>query len=581
MKRIAQFILLSFISISVATGQKQPNFLLITIDTWRADYISASGSRRVQTPFLDRLAREGSYIKYADAPTPLTTPSHASILTGLYPVNHSIRDNSHFRLRDDVKTMAQLFRGKGYGTIGVVSGAPLRSIYGLNRGFDIYDDAGIGSEGDNALVPASRAARESSLVALEWAKKARATNIFLWLHLYDPHYPYTPPQEYRNKYPKDYYAGEVAYIDKVLGDFVNRLMVGRRGSWVIAVTGDHGEGLGDRGEMTHGILLYRQTREVPLILWDSEKRARGFGPGAKGLVDILPAISDLFSLDRPNCDGISLFSDTTSTRWLFSESFSPVTNYGLNPAILARKGEEIYIRHGTSLEVYQGGDEEANLYAARRGFAASAEAEIKKRSLGGRVPSSSLKLGGEEIETLASLGYITSSSPATQMAIPCDLRDFCKDQSNLFGRGQEELKNGNLEKARSLYEMMVKKYPDSPMLRLFNGNLLVNMKKFGEAKHEFKTCLKLDPRNSDAMNNLGNIMLLEGRLEEAEKFYRSSLSCEEDKADAHYNLGMLYARDPGRRSMAISHLRRFIELSPKSPQRKNAENLLRSLDTTD
>lgn len=577
MKKNALLLLTVFLFISAAADHEKPNFLLVTIDTWRADYISASGSGRVQTPFLDKLAKEGSYLKRIDAPAPLTTPSHASILTGLYPINHGIRDNSHFRLRDNIKTMAQLFKENGYRTIGVVSAAPLKKNYGLNRGFDIYDDQGIGTEGDEALAPSRRDGRTSTDRALERVRTVNGGNIFVWLHLYDPHYPYAPPPEFRNTYPNDPYAGAVAYVDKVLSDFVTRLMAEKKGRWIVLITGDHGEGLGEKDEMTHGFLLYKQTREVPLILWDSEKKPGSFGAGSKNLVDIFPTVIELLSFRQSRCDGVSLFANTSNARWLFSEAFCPLMDFGLNPALLARKDDEIYIKHGTSVEVYQGSDEEKDLYETSKSFATAAQTELRKFFGGEEVPSPNLKLTDEELKALTSLGYIGSSSHVPQGATSCDLREFSKDFSRYFSRGEEERYKGHLDKALYYYGIMTNKYPNSHVLHLHKGYVLVEMKKFSEAKEEFIVCLKLDSRNSDALLNLGNIMKREGKFKEAEKFYCSALSCEEDKAWAHYDLGILYSEELKNNTQAIKHLQRFLELSPNAPQRSSVENLIKTL----
>lgn len=577
MKKSVLLALVAFLFLSAARDPEKPNFLLVTIDTWRSDYISASGSGRVQTPFLDKLARDGGYIKRIDVPAPLTTPSHASILTGLYPIHHGIRDNSHFRLRDNIKTMAQLFKEKGYKTIGVISAAPLKTNYRLDRGFDIYDDEGIGVEGDEALAPSSRDALKSTGKALEWAGKAKGSNIFLWLHLYDPHYPYVPPPKFMNIYPSDPYAGEVANVDEVLSAFVPKLMAETKGEWIILVAGDHGEGLGEKDEMTHGFLLYKQTREVPLILWDSEKKTPGFGAGVKSLVDIFPTVIDLFSLKPSGCDGISLFKNTSTERWLFSEAFSPLTDFGLAPALLARKDGEIYIKHGTSVEVYQGADEEKNLYESSKSFASAAGKELAKFFGDEQVPPSNLKLSDEEIKSLVSLGYIGSSSHVPQRGGQCDLREFSKDFSRYFSRGEQERHEGNLDKALFYYDVMITKYPNSPVLHLHKGYVLIEMQRFGDAREEFTACMKLDPRNSDAMLNLGNIMMMAGKFKEAEKFYLSALGCEEDKALAHYNLGILYSRNLKNNGLAIKHLQRFLELATNAPQRDSAENLIRTL----
>lgn len=557
--------------------KENPNFLLVTIDTWRADYISASGSGKVATPFLDSLAKEGAYLKAVDTTVPFTTPAHASIMTGLYPIHHGIRDNSHFRLGTGVMTMARMFRENGYHTIGVVSCAPLKKNYGLDAGFDIYDEEGLGREGvEIGDLATSRIGEKSAARAIELARKSPPGALFLWLHLYDPHYPYAAPGNFLNRYPGDRYAGEVAYIDDVLRRFSADLMRERKGRWIILVTGDHGEGLGDKGEETHGLLLYRQTREVPLILWDSARKEGSFGAGTKSLIDIFPTVAELFSFKAAPTDGTSLFKDTQESRWLFSESYYPTLSFGVNPSLLARKGGKIYIRHGTSSEIYLKEDEDRDMSKTEIDFAAKAESRLTDFFLARSIPPPNLTLSDEEAGELMSLGYI--SSPGMPLKIlQCDLRTFSRDFSAYFSKGQEDIRRGDLETALGRYRMMLLKYPGSPLFHFETAGLLIQMKRFKEAKSELIACLKLDPGHSDALLNMGTMMRMEGRPREAEKFYLSSMKCEEDRALLHLDLGALYARDLKKNDLAVRHFKRFLELDPGYAQRSEVEAMIKTL----
>jgi arylsulfatase A-like enzyme len=241
----------------------RPSILLVTIDTWRWDHIGVSGQRKVETPNLDRLAAEGAYVRRLQSTCPLTTPAHASLLTGLLPREHGIRDNQHFSLAPGIETLAQTFKESGYRTGAVISGAPLRRTYGLDRGFDAYEDSGLGVEGDNAFTPYSRPANAATDLALAWLRVQPAdAPVLLWVHYYDPHWPYTPPDPFRDRYAATPYAGEVAFVDAQLGRLIETVRGDGRRDWIVAATGDHGEGLGDHGESTHGILLYGSTIDV-------------------------------------------------------------------------------------------------------------------------------------------------------------------------------------------------------------------------------------------------------------------------------------------------------------------------------
>ena len=562
---------------AAAPVTEKPNVLLVTIDTWRTDYISASGSAKVKTPFLDRMAAEGLYIPKVETPAPSTTPGHASILTGLYPRNHEIRDNIHFRLKAGARTIAEDFRDRGYRTVAVVSGAPLKKIYGLSKGFDIYDDSGFGVEGEDAIVPASRDGSESARKALEYSSRNEGRSLFIWLHLYDPHMPYMPPREFAEMYPRDLYAGEVAYCDSILGGFVRKLLETKKGRWIVVITGDHGEGLGDRGESTHSILLYKETREVPLIIWDSAGRPAKPFRRQHSLIDIYPTIAAISSLAPRPCDGISIFS-TGSERWLYSESLIPTMNFGLNPAFSAQKNGKIFIKHGTSDELYSDGDERNDTARSDPAFARLAGGEIKRFFGENNSYSSNLKLSAEEMRTLASLGYLGSATQDVFRSSPCDLRAFAADFSDTITSARAENARGNFAAALRLYDRAVKKYGGSAILRLERGSVLVGLNRFDEARAEFLECLKLDRNNSVAMLNLGNIMMMKGKQPEAEKLYLSSLAAEEQQPEAHLNLGILYSKKPEKRQDAVRHLGRFLELAPPGdPDAKNVADLIRKL----
>lgn len=558
------------------TGGEKTNFLLVTIDTWRADYISCSGSGRVHTPFLDRLAAEGCYINTLETPCPITTPAHASILTGLYPVNHGIRTNSHFKLKEGAVTLAQLFKQAGYETIAVVSAVPLKKTYGLNRGFDIYDDEEIGEEGEEFLGNGSRDCLESCERALTHYGKTNGKGTFIWLHLYDPHTPYEPPREYLNRYPRDPYAGEVAYVDDTLRDFVTRLLDDKKRKWTILVTGDHGEGLGEKGEMAHGLLLFRQTRNVPLLLWNNFGEKKTFGNGLKSLIDIFPAVVDLFSLKKTGCDGISLFADTRGTRWLYSESFHPTMNFGLNPAFMARNDELILIKHGTSTEVYAGSDEDHDVAGKNESFKDAAKKNIYKFFGENRIPSPNLELKESDMEALAGLGYIGSYS-APERTSSCDLRAFSKDYETLGAGVSRETSAGNFSRALKLFDEVIKNYPNSSILYFEKGKLLERMKRYDDAVTQHIACLKIDPSYCPAIVSLGAIMELKGDVNKAEKYYLTAIKFNEGFATAHLNLGILLSNDPKKRQYAKKHLEIFVKLAPKASQTRQVKELLKTL----
>jgi tetratricopeptide (TPR) repeat protein len=263
--------------------------VLITIDTWRADAAGFAGNARASTPVLDRLAVRGRVFTGAHAHNVVTLPSHTNILTGLYPFQHGVRDNSGFRLPAAVPTLATVLREAGFATGAFVGAYPLDSTFGLNRGFEVYDDHYPKGSDPEAFAFAERKGDKVVGPALAWWKKESGRRRFLWVHLFDPHAPYDPPEPFASRFAGNPYLGEVAAADAFLGPLLEPFLAGAEPPAVIAVTGDHGEALGEHGELTHGLFAYEATLKVPLVLWGA-----GVTPGREDRpvrhVDIFPTL---------------------------------------------------------------------------------------------------------------------------------------------------------------------------------------------------------------------------------------------------------------------------------------------------
>ncbi len=296
----------------------RPNLVLITIDTLRADYLSSYGSRRVKTPTLDGLAAEGVLFENAYCQVPLTPPSHASILTGTYPATHGLRDFTSGPLGPDLPTLATVLEAQGYRTAAFVSAFVLDRSWGLGRGFQLYFDefdASAGGGGQQADV--QRPANETLDRALPWLESAEAP-FFLWLHLFDPHHDYEPPEPFRSLYRDDPYAGEVAWVDSQLARLVGVLR--SRGVYedtLVVATSDHGEGLGQHGEREHGFFLYEEVIRIPLIFkLPSSLGAAGSRVGeVVQSIDILPTVLQVLGLQAPpSVEGRGLLSSMLGKR---------------------------------------------------------------------------------------------------------------------------------------------------------------------------------------------------------------------------------------------------------------------------
>jgi choline-sulfatase len=287
--------------------RSRPDVVLITIDTLRADRVWVNGGPAGVAPAIDALGRAGTVFLDATAHAPLTLPSHASILTGRYPVAHGVHDNGGFALAESVPTLATVMRGAGYRTAAFVASFVLRGATGLAHGFELYDDRFEGV-GRTHLTTTSleRRAAEVAREAARWLKDAPRP-FFLWVHFYDPHAPYDPPPAFAAKFPGRPYDGEIAAADFGVSTLLDALPASRRSETLVVVTGDHGESLGEHGESEHGILLYDSTLHVPLIV-----QGPGVGAGVTVSrqvrhVDLLPTIAELVGVSSPgSIDGVSL-----------------------------------------------------------------------------------------------------------------------------------------------------------------------------------------------------------------------------------------------------------------------------------
>jgi arylsulfatase A-like enzyme/Flp pilus assembly protein TadD len=324
------------------------NILLVTIDTLRTDALSSYGGRSARTPTLDGLAARGVLFDFAHAHAVLTRPSHASILTGLYPYQHGVRDHSGYRVRPGTPTLATLLKAAGFATGAFVGGVPLERQFGLDAGFDVYDDNFARAGGDSDFALAERPAGAVVDAALRWTSR-QPGRWFAWVHVFDPHAPYAPPPPFDKEYAGNPYYGEVAYVDQALQPLLDAVAHATRPATVV-VTGDHGEGLGDHGELTHGLFAYESTLHVPLILAQLPPRGTTgtVSRASARHIDIVPTLLDAAAVAMPtNLPGHSLLPgaaavddrDVTS----YFEAMSAMLNRGWAPLQGVVAGREKYV----------------------------------------------------------------------------------------------------------------------------------------------------------------------------------------------------------------------------------------------
>ncbi len=383
----------------------RPSILLVTLDTTRADSIGPE-AKGIETPAFDALAARGLLFRQAYATVPETLPSHSSLMTGLYPAGHGVRENARYLSSRQVVLAGRLHEA-GYATAAFVSSFVLARRFGLARGFDLYDDQ----------LPAGqveRTARETTERALAYLEREPRRPLLVWVHYFDPHAPYTPPEPFRSRYPKAPYLGEVAAMDEQLGRLVHAFEQRSGGTSAIVVVGDHGEGLGEHGESQHGNLVYQATMHVPLLL---------VGPGlAPGVSDSPVSTRRVFHtiLDWAGLGAADSLRGT-GEEVVLGEAMKPFLAYGWQPQVMAVEGRTKAILAGRT-EVY---DVVADP-AEARDLAATVELSRPARTALRDYPIPSLEaqrpvddLGEAERQKLASLGYVSAgAAPAVRKDAP-------------------------------------------------------------------------------------------------------------------------------------------------------------------
>lgn len=438
------------------------NVLLITIDTLRGDALGSYGGRAA-TPNLDRLGQGGLRFTFAHAHAVITLPSHSSILTGRYPFEHGVRDNAGYRLDDKAETLAEFARHSGLATGAFVGAFPLDRQFGLGQGFDVYRDVGgrMVAQGDFAFT--ERRADEVVAEARAWIE-AQPGKWFAWVHVFDPHASYTPPAPFDAQYRSDPYAGEVAYVDHALGPLLD---VARRSSrpTTIVVTADHGEGLGDHGEATHGTFAYESTLRVPLILAQ-------VGPGSAGSpgrsidapvrhVDIVPTIADLLGMSVPgDLPGRTLLAaEADAPRHTYFEAMTPMLKRGWAPlsGVIAGRAKYIDLPLEEAYDLATDSHEKHNLAASGDARVSALVSDLRR--FGAVLPGEQRVESADVRSRLQALGYVSGSTPRKARYTVEDDPKRLIDVDRLMMDGIDLYRRGKMPEAMDAYRAVIARRP--------------------------------------------------------------------------------------------------------------------------
>ena len=592
-------------------GEKaeRSNVLLITIDTLRPDRLSCYDSRYLATPNIDGLAQKGVLFSRAFAHNPMTLPSHANILLGLTPLVHGVHDNANFIVAKEFTNLAQWLKSRGYSTAAFVGAFPLDSRFGLTPGFDVYDD-NYGSQGPNDLTFVERKAGVVVDLSLGWLDKRRGP-WFLWLHCFDPHQPYDPPEPYRTRFKDNLYDGEVAYVDAALAKLFGFLREKKLEERTLTIlTADHGESLGEHGEITHGYFAYNATLHVPLIISGPGLRPGRVSRNASH-IDIFPTVCDFVGIDTPAfLQGQSLRpvieGKNLPLQPIYFEALTAYYNRGWAPLKGYIEGDEKYMDSPIP-ELYDIDKDfleqknlatETNLGACRQKF----EKLLKTQSAA--APPARQKIDRDTAEKLRSLGYISSPQAPAKKTFTAkdDLKTLLPYHVKwmravaAYSKGQAEEGIGLLKdiiaerkdfdlaytylanfykkqmRLKDAVAVLLDAYQNNPAsFRIITtyGIFLVDAGRFDEAIAVLKKGLGLIDFDPEVWNYLGVAHWNKGNYDEALKAYERALALDEDYPYLINNLGSLHlsiylkTQQPEALGRAVEEFKRAIVLDPR------------------
>ena len=551
------------------------NVILISIDTCRSDYLSCYGYPRKTTPNIDQVTDHGVVFENTISPVPITLPAHCTMMTGTIPPYHGVRNNIGYQLSPSNQTLAEILSTEGFRTAAIVSTFVLDSKFGMAQGFESYNDLFVNVR--HALSGDERIGEETSRFALEWLNEHQSEKFFLFLHYYDPHDDYEAPEPFATEYADNSYAGEIAYTDHCIGQVIEKIKeVDLYDSSLIVITSDHGEMLGEHGELTHTYFVYQSAVKVPLIFKLPRQTKPQRVPHCVGLVDILPTICGILGIDKPDrIQGRDLspyFKEKPpldKNRSLYSESIVP-TRYDAN-ALMALTTDRYKYIQSTRPELYdivQDPNEQNNLFEQQpeRGSAFEHQLQqVLEQTLAKGTVGNQGELTAQDLYRLESLGYVGGTN-----------------DHRLFDRSQDDAKDlidfhvsfkqalmfehkGQHEQCKQILRKLSLERPTFPETFLKLAKIAFQEQKFEEALEPFYASLKLYPKNTNAEANLGVTLANLGRLDDAIIHLNKAIQIDPKNSPAHHSLASLLQKQ-GKLDQALVHYNKAIEMGLQTAQ---------------
>jgi choline-sulfatase len=565
------------------------NLLLVTLDTTRADRMHAYGFDRIETPNFDRLAREGILFDQAVAPAPLTLPAHSSIFTGKFPPAHGVRDNGGFFLDDRETTLAERLAARGFATGGFVGAYVLDHKWGIAQGFQTYfDDFDLSKYESLSLGSVDRPGNEVADKALAWLEdvtRRGSPRFFGWVHFYDAHSPYTPPEPFKSRYAGRPYIGEIAFADSQLGrilEFLDAHDLARK--TVVVVMGDHGESLGEHGESTHGFFVYQATAHVPLVIrapYDA-MAGRRVADTVRS-IDILPTALELLGVATgERFDGTSVVPLMTGAKRelglaAYSEAIYPRYHFGWSDVRALTSGRYKYIAapRPELYDLQQDPAELKNIYAERQALGDRLSQELqameRRMSAGAAAPTPAVEVDPDARARLAALGYVGTfvAAASTDRAGLADPKDKIQ-LFNLMTQAREVARQDR-ESDDGLHalERVVEADPKVIDAWFMMGNEYYRRRQYARAIEQYRRALDLKPDYDLVVINMANAYRALGRDQEAMVGYRRFMQLDPRNAQIRYEAAQILI-DSGHLDEARAELVHALELEPKLAAARNA-----------
>jgi arylsulfatase A-like enzyme/tetratricopeptide (TPR) repeat protein len=563
-------------------GVEKPNVVLITLDTTRADRLGCYGYAQARTPNLDALARDGVLFAQAASTAPLTQPAHSSMMTGMYPTFHGVRINGNMALSREQKTIAEALSEKGYQTGAFIGAFVLDGRWGLNQGFQVYDDRfDLEKHKHLDLGSVQRPANQVVDAALAWLEGRKQGPFMAWIHLYDAHTPYEPPEPFLSEYgPRGLaglYDGEIAFADQQVGRLVSWLQAnGLDKKTVVVIMGDHGEGLGSHGEGTHGYFVYDYAMRVPFLVATPFTELQGVRVESQvSAVDVYPTVLALTGIDpAPRVNGRSLLPvmldpKTETAAYAYGESMTPSLQFGWSPLHYLRSSRYKLIK-APRPELYDlsaDPEETTNVFARHpevaRDLMEKLDRLVEETARGAPTPEQA-DLDKKTLESLAALGYIGAPATAKKTAPSQPLADP-KDKLQIFSAVQqagELIVKDQYAAAAQALESALREEPGMSQALLMLGTAYSELGRTKEAKAQFDLVLKDDPQSVQGLIGMASLLMEEGHTEDVVALCKRTLSLDERNAQAHTLLGEVYAAQK-KPAEAVPHFEKAVEIQPK------------------